>query len=93
MRLVGHHARGGGGRVLLPGLLELRPIAFRTVAVEEFPVPPDAGGDEIFRRLVENGTPLLGVRPQQRVAAPTLEPGGELPPEIGHVIQSVVEAV
>src|SRR3984893_8895899 len=38
LRLIGQHARVGGGCMLLPGALEFGPIALRTVAVEEFPV-------------------------------------------------------
>ena len=62
MGLIGQHPRGGHGRMLLPGLLEFNPIAFRTIAREEFPVGPDAGGNEIFRRFVKDGAPFLGIR-------------------------------
>src|SRR5262245_34183734 len=93
VRLIAEHARGGGVLVLLPGLLEFLPIALRAVAVEEIPVGVDARGDEIFRRVMEDRTPLFGVRAQQRVAAPAVEPGGELPSEIGRVVEPAVEAV
>ena len=61
MRLISQHAWGGGRRMFLPGTLEFRSIAFRTVAVEEFQVRLNARYNEIFSRFVENRAPFLGV--------------------------------
>src|SRR5262249_50804110 len=83
----------GGGGMFLPGALDLGTIALRAVAVEEFPVRPDAPGNEILRRLEEDRAPFLGVGAQQVVASPAREPGGELPAEIGDIIEAAVEPV
>ena len=34
MMFISQHTRGSIGGVLLPGMLELGPVAFRTIAVE-----------------------------------------------------------
>ena len=93
MRLVGHDARCGGIGVLVPRPFELGAVALRAVAIHELAVAPDARLDEILRRLLENRAAFLGIGAQQRVAAPALQLGGELPAEIDHVVEAVVETV
>src|SRR6267378_1095828 len=56
MRLVGFRP-GAAASVFRPGLLEFLPLAVRVMAVEERLIPLDAGGDEIFGGLFENGAP------------------------------------
>ena len=41
---------------------------------------------------LSNLPPLVTVGLQQRVAAPALQPRGDLPPEVRHVLQPVVQA-
>src|SRR5271154_6028339 len=93
MRLVSQHARRGGIGVLVPGPLEFGTIALRAIAIQKFLVVLDAGFDEILGGFLENGTPFLGIGCKQRVAAPALEFGGELPAEIDHVVEPIVEAI
>src|SRR5262249_38504694 len=69
------------------------PVALRAVALQELAVDADAVLDEVLRRFQEHRAPLFGVGLQQDIAAPALEPGGELPPQIGDIIKTVVEAV
>src|SRR3954466_12886737 len=71
----------------LPRGLELRLVARRIVAVEERAIVPDPRGDEILRHLLEDRTPLVAVGLQQRVAAPAIQLGRELPAEIDRVLQ------
>src|SRR6516165_10917098 len=79
--------------MFLPGALEFDPIAVRIKTGEELLVSADARLDKVFRRLLEDRAALLGIGLQQRVVAPALELGGELPTEIDRVVEPVVEAV
>src|SRR5579884_505725 len=93
MRLVGQNARRGAVGVFLPGPLEFGAVLLRAVAIEEVLILPDAGLDEVFGRLLEDGMALFGIGRKQRLAAPALEHGGKLPAEIDHVVEAVIEAV
>src|SRR5260221_13930193 len=66
----------------LPRRLELRLVVRRTVAVQERAIVTDARGDEILRHLLDDRAPLVAVGLQQRVTAPAVEPGRQLPAEI-----------
>src|SRR4051812_31074257 len=85
--LVALHARGGVG-LRFPRLLELRAVALGAVAREESAVLADARRDEVFGHLLEDRPPLFTVRAQQRVAAPAFEHRGELPAEIGGILET-----
>src|SRR5579871_1030587 len=92
MGLVALHPRAEIALARLPGALEFRAVASRAIARKECGIVPDAGGDEVLGGLLENRPPLFAVGLQQRVASPALQPGRELPAEIGSVLQAVVEA-
>src|SRR5215470_15950632 len=78
MGLVGEDARRRGSGRFIPGALERGLIALRAVALQELAVDADAVLNEVLRRLQEHRAPLVGVGLQQGIAAPALEPGGEL---------------
>src|SRR6185312_2283699 len=73
IRLIGHEAIADAGLALGPGALEPFAIALGVIAIEEFPIPFDAAGDEILARLLEDRMAFLAVRLQQLVAAPAFE--------------------
>ncbi len=93
VRLVSCDARRRAIGMLVPGALELGAIALRAVALEEFLVLADIGLDEILRGLLEDRPPFLGVGVEQRRATPALEAGGDLPTQIGDVVEPVVEPI
>src|SRR5262249_55584448 len=89
--LVALHARADVGFARLPGLLELRPVALGTITGEERRILPDARGDEVLASLLEDRAALLAVGGQQGIASPALELRGELPAEVRHVLEPIVE--
>src|ERR1700722_9576211 len=80
IRLVALHPRAHVGCPRFPCPLEFAPVALRTVAGEERPIGPDARGDEVLGGLLEDRAPFFAVGPQQGVAPPTLQPGGQFAP-------------
>src|SRR5262245_33067008 len=92
VRLVDQHAVAAIRIQSIPRAYEFLAVALRTVAREELAFLLDAGGDEVVAGLLEDRAPLVAVGLQQPIATPTLQRGGQLPAEIGHVLEPVVEA-
>src|SRR6202008_490735 len=91
--LRGQAPRRRGVGVFLPGAFELRAIALGAIAAEKFLVALDTRFDEILGGFLEDRASFFGVGLQQRVAAPAFDLCGDLPAEIDHVVEAVVEAV
>src|SRR5262245_56648553 len=79
MRLVGSDARSRAIGMIVPGALKLAAIALRAVALEEFTIFADVRLDEIFRGLLEDRAPFLGIGVEQRRTAPAVQRRGDLP--------------
>src|SRR5215831_14031453 len=60
--------------------------------LEEAPIALDATGDHRFAGLYKDWATLLVVGFQQRLAAPALEYGGQLPAQIGNILQAGVQS-
>src|SRR5581483_11634226 len=93
VRLVGEDPRGCRPLMILPGVLEFGAVLVRAVAGEKRCVFLDPGLDKIPAGFQEDRLPLLAIALEQSIAAPALQHGGELPAEIGDVVETVVETV
>src|SRR3954453_1014260 len=71
----------------LPGALEIGAVARRIVARQKGGVARDARRDEFIGDIAKDRATLGVVRQKQRVAAPALQPCGELPAEIDRVLE------
>src|SRR5438309_8159510 len=91
IRLVGLGTIADVALARIPGALEIGAIAVRIVAIEEFLVACDARRDEVLRDLVEDRPAFFVVRGKQRIAAPALQPRGELPAKIDGVFEAIIE--
>src|SRR5258708_15128021 len=91
IRLVGLRAIADVALARIPGALEVGAIALRIVAIEEFLVARDARRDEILPDLVEHGSAFFIVGREQSIAAPALQPRGELPAKIDGVFEPIIE--
>src|SRR5262245_42712810 len=91
VRRVGHRSRWRRGHGFLPRALEFIAVALRAITIEEIPVGLNAREDEVLCRFPEDRSPLFRVGIQQRVTAPAVQAGGELPPKIDNIVEAVVE--
>src|SRR5215472_15105034 len=88
VRRGGYLARGPAA----PRQLELTAVPLRAVALQERAVLGDALDDR-FSRPGEDRAALIGVAVKQVRAAPAVEHGGQLPPEVDRVLEPGVEPV
>src|SRR5437016_1016287 len=91
VRLVIAHEWPALGLELLPGALERRRLPLGIMAIDELALPGDPRGDELIRELAKHRAAFLVVGVEQRLAAPALQPRRNLPAEIGHVLEPIVE--
>src|ERR1700730_2733794 len=89
--LVGLRAIADVALACVPGALEVGAIAVRIVAIEEFFIARDARRDELLRDLVEDRSAFFIIGSEQCIAAPALQPRGELPAEIDGVFETIIE--
>src|SRR5579875_1349468 len=76
-----------------PGRPKFELVLLGTIALEPASIGFDPRGDDFLTRLFENRLALLAVGGEERVAAPALEHGRQLPPEIHRVFEPAVQAV
>src|ERR1043165_2910374 len=91
VRLIGLDAGAEVSLARCPCGLERDAVALRIVAREKRRILRNPCRNEIVRNLLDHRLALSALRAQNPVAAPALEPCGELPAEIDRVLQSVVE--
>src|SRR5215469_11787390 len=91
--LIGHKPLTNAGLAFLPGALKLGAVARGVIAIEEFPIPIDAPGNEILARLLEDRAALVAIGLQQRIAAPAFELCRQFPTEVAHILEPIVESI
>src|SRR3954451_10865489 len=79
VRLIGLGAIADVALARFPGPLEIGAIAVRIVTIEELLVARDPRRDEFLCDFVEDRPAFFVIGVEQRIAAPALQPRGELP--------------
>src|SRR5262245_3914445 len=93
MRLVGGDARRRVIGMFIPGALEFGAVALWAILLEEFAIIADMALDRVVRELLEHRPTLVRIAIQQRSATPAVQRRGDLPAEIGNIIEPIVEPI